>query len=209
MKLTILFLLTTLLCRAGDLDQGLAQIAMEQGLVLKFYKSPNDKNPVKVLELTYDSVRHIAGIKGGRASCEWLEPELFVPERSQFYLLCRSQNANWMELVVNEPNATRLWVRKSNKVKLISWVEFLSKMLYVSRELPASNPIYTRPDTNSERIFFVGQDFFKVKSIRGDWAEVYTPDDPNRPDELTQRLLTGWIRWKEDDILMIDYHTKN
>ena len=191
--------------RGQDLDHGLVQVDVEPGVVVQFYKSPNDKAALKRVEIIHDSAIGVPGVKGSRASCEWLEPELFAPDESQFYMICKSQAGEWMEVVVNDEKDETMWVKKSGKVRPISWLEFLHQMFVIERENPESNPICTKPDKGSSKLQYTGTDLFKARSIKADWMEIYTLEGANESDGVKEKISSGWIRWRDKDGLIISY----
>lgn len=68
--------------------------------------------------------------------------------------------------------------------------------------------IRTEPNEISKEIEYQGTDCFIVKSMKGDWIEITTPDycDENFTDSKTP-IKSGWIKWLKGDELIINYFT--
>ena len=66
--------------------------------------------------------------------------------------------------------------------------------------------IRKQPSDKADEIKYEGRDCFQVKSLKGDWIEISTTnycDEGKNKD----KIKSGWIKWRDGDKLLIDYHT--
>jgi len=81
-------------------------------------------------------------------------------------------------------------------------------MFGVARLPSSTQKIRTEPDEKSQEIEYQGTDCFVVKSMKGDWIEITTPNycDENFTDSKTP-IKSGWIKWRKGNELLISYFT--
>ena len=202
----ILFLLTTSLWGQIELGAGLVAIDFNDTTVLHFYTSRKDKQPAKTIEFFNDKTIDSWNIRNLDKQKPWLNPECLWLDYSSFIFRCKSQTKDWYELIVNNKNGQTLWLKKSAVTKYSSWKTFLSGMFGVSRLSDKKQVIRISPDDQSEGINYIGNDCFQVKSMKGDWIEIFTADycDDSYTDSKT-KIKSGWIKWREGNKLLIEY----
>jgi hypothetical protein len=202
----ILFLLTTNLWGQVELGVGLVSINFSDTTVLHFYSSPIDKQPTKTIEFFNDKTINSWNIRNLDKQKQWLKPECLWLDYSSFIFRCKSQTDDWYELIVNNENGQTLWLKKSALTKFSGWEEFLKGMFGVSRLPDKKQVIRTSPDDKSEEINYTGKDCFQVKSMKGEWIEIFTADycDDSYTDSKT-KIKSGWIKWKQGNSLLIEY----
>ena len=66
--------------------------------------------------------------------------------------------------------------------------------------------IRNSPADNGQEIKYNGTDCFQVKTLKGDWIEIFTGDHCDEYGSKT-RIKSGWIKWRSGDKLLIEYYT--
>jgi hypothetical protein len=78
-------------------------------------------------------------------------------------------------------------------------------MFAVDRREDKKQKIRKQPTDNADEIRYEGKDCFQVKSLQGDWIEIFTPNYCDEKGE-TIEIQSGWIKWKQGDELVIHYY---
>ncbi|KAA9339995.1 hypothetical protein [Adhaeribacter soli] len=217
-----LFFLATLdLFGQTPLGKGLVSIDCENGRILEFYPDTTDIKATKTIKILGDILPTTVGVTNHQEpkriwwgilslneQGEWNESQWLKPEQSGFSLELRfkQQTKGWYEVIVNNQNGQTYWLRKSKFTKYLSWEDHLKRQRSISR-LPASNqPIRRQPTEQSKSIKYSGPECFRIRSVSGDWVEifliVYLNEDPEKPKH---KIKTGWIKWRNGDNLLINY----
>ena len=204
----ILLLLVTNLLAQTDLGLGLVSINFDDKTTLHFYSTPNDKEPKRTIQFFNDQKINSWNIRDLDNQREWLNPEVLWLDYSQFVFRCLTVNANWLKVMVNNTTAETLWLKKSDLTTFNDWEGFLKEMFGVARLLDQQQKIRVSPSDNSDEIIYQGQDCFQVKSMKGDWIEIFTADycDESYTDGKT-KIKSGWIKWRQGNKLLIEYFT--
>lgn len=200
--------MTTCLWGQTELGIGLVSIHFSDSTILHFYSSPTEKQATKTIEFFNDKTINSWNIRELDKQKQWLKPECLRLDYSCFIFRCKSETSDWYELIVNNENAQSFWLKKSELTKYSSWETFLIGMFGVSR-LPENNQIIRDlPDEEANEIDYSGQDCFQVKSMKGDWIEVFTADycEDGYTDSKT-KIKSGWIKWKHGNTLLIEYYS--
>jgi len=200
----ILFLLTINLYGQSDLGIGLVSIKFDDKTVLNFYESQIDTTPTKTIEFFDDKSIKSWNIRNLDEQEKWLKPEVLWLDYSSFVFICRTQANNWFEVIVNNETGKSFWLKKSDTTKFSSWETYLVGTFNVSRLANHSQKIRKQPNNNSEEIKYFGQDCFQVKSMNGDWIEIFTADYCEESNTET-RIKSGWIKWRQGNDLLIVY----
>lgn len=139
---------------------------------------------------------------------EWLKPEILWLDYSFFVFRCLEIKANWLKVMVNNENGETLWLKKSELTIIQDWENYLKEMFGVERLPDQQQKIRSLPNETSKEIIYQGKDCFQVKSMKGDWIEIFTAEycDESYTDSKT-KIKSGWIRWRQENKLLIDYFT--
>ena len=203
MKLLILYLCLASYSLNKDIEAGIAEVEFDHPSFIKFYNKPDDDHFIKSIELINNKETHSVEFKDPDSFRVWARPEFFKPDYYRLAFRCKTKTERWLEIIVNDETGETLWVKYDHSFKYEGWLEFLREAFTIGRNEPTTNPIYTKPDINSAMINDSGrQDFFKVKSIKGDWMEIYDPEWAN----VNENIASGWIKWKKDGKLLIHYY---
>lgn len=206
--INILILFSTQVWSQTDLGIGLVSIDFDDKTVLEFYSDTLESEPVKVVEFFDDRTINSWNIKDLGKQKEWLKPEVLWLDYSAFTFRCLTRTDNWFEIIVNNENGKDYWLKQTEETKLKNWEEYLTDMFGVARLSSSPQKIRTEPDEDSQEIEYQGMDCFVVKSMKGDWIEITTPDycDENFTDSKTP-IKSGWIKWRNGNNLIINYFT--
>jgi len=204
----ILLLLTTNLLAQTDLGLGLVSINFDDKTTLHFYSTPSDKEPKRTIQFFNDQTINSWNIRDLDKHKEWLKPEILWLDYSQFVFRCLTAKDNWLEVMVNNETEETLWLKKSDLTTFSDWENYLKEMLEVARLPDQQQKIRSLPTDNSEEIIYHGQDCFQVKSMKGDWIEIFTADycDESYTESKT-KIKSGWIKWRQGNKLLIEYFT--
>jgi hypothetical protein len=204
----ILLLLSTQVWSQTDLGVGLISIDFDDKTILEFYSDTSATEPIKVVEFFDDRSINSWNIKDFDKQKEWLKPEGLWLDYFAFTFRCLTKTDKWFEIIVNIQTEKTYWLKKTDSTKFKSWEEYLKDMFGIERLSNYPQKIRTEPTENSQEIEYQGTDCFEVKSMKGDWIEITTPDycDENFTDSKTP-IKSGWIRWRKGDELVINYFT--
>lgn len=204
----ILLFLTTSLLAQTDLGLGLVSINFDDKTTLHFYSTPNDKEPKRTIQFFNDQTINSWNIRDLDKHKEWLKPEILWLDYSQFVFRCITVQDNWLKVMVNNETEETLWLRKSDLTTFRDWENYLKEMFGVARLPNQQQKIRVSPTDNSDEILYKGQDCFQVKSMKGDWIEIFTADycDESYTDSKT-KIKSGWIKWRQGNKLLIEYFT--
>lgn len=190
----------------ADLGLGLVSFNFGDSSVLHFYELPTDKQPVKNIVFFHDRRINSLNIRNLEKQQEWLNPEVLWLDYSSLIFRTRKIKDDWLEVVVNNETGKTLWLKKSNQTVFSSWEEYLMGMFSISR-LPGKKQIIRKhPREGSEEIRYSGQDCFQIKSMQGDWVEIFTPEHcDGESTDSKAKIISGWIKWRQGNDILINY----
>ena len=188
------------------LGLGLVAINFDDKTTLDFYSAPNDKKPNRTIQFFNDETISSWNIRDLDKHAKWLKPEILQLDYSQFVFRCITVQDDWFNVMVNNETEETLWLKKNKWTTFSNWENFLKEMFGVARLTNQQQKIRTLPTEDAEEIIYKGQDCFQVKSMKGDWIEIYTADycDKHNTDIKT-KIKSGWIKWREGNKLLIEY----
>ena len=94
-------------------------------------------------------------------------------------------------------NNKRVIVKKSENLKFQTWEEHLIKDVLSVDFDNETNPLHWQPNQSSEEIPYTHDELYEPVKIKGNWLKVRWGNNDN--------WKYGWIKWKENDILVIDF----
>ena len=190
----------------GTLGTGIVKIEFDGKTIVEFYSQPTDKSYSKKIEFFDDKSINSWNIKNLKEEQSWLKPEALWIDYSQFNFRCKSMNDEWFEVIVNNDNGQTYWIKKNPKIKLVTWESYLMDMFGVSRLDNKNQKIRKSPADSAQEIKYEGTDCFRVKTLKGDWIEIFTGDHCDEYGSKTQ-IKSGWIKWRSGNNLLIEYFT--
>jgi hypothetical protein len=185
------------------IGEGLVKIQFDDKPVIDFYKKPSDDVLTRRIEFYRDSISKGIRIKHFEEVSHWLKPEVLWLDDFQFNFRVKTIKDGWYEVVVNNENGHTFWIRNDRSTKFRSWEDYLRDMPTITRDPYNKQRIKTSPDEKAEELGYEGQDCFQVKSLRGNWIEIFTP--PTCDASLQTKVESGWIKWRSGNKLLIDY----
>ena len=203
---TILLILLTQRYGQVTLGIGIVKIEFDERTVVDFYKKPTDKVYFKRIEFFDDKAINSWNIKNLEKEKTWLKPEVLWLDYSEFNFRCKSINGDWLELIVNNDDGQTYWIKKKMTTKFLTWEQYLKDMFAVSRLDNKNQKIRNSPADNAQEVNYNGTDCFQVKTLKGDWIEIFTGDHCDEYGSKTQ-IKSGWIKWRDGDKLLIEYST--
>jgi hypothetical protein len=204
MNSLLLYLFMAISAKPAEMEAGLVQIESRSNYTIEFFKKPEDKTVARSIEMVYDTFSF--SMKDRDETMTWFKPEAYWPDYMPLTLRCKSKVKDWMEVVINNETSEAVWIKNNQRVKYLTWMEYLGNMFAIERIDTSSNPIYSKPDTTSGKMAYAGKDFFAVKTIIGDWMEIYSPDYTDSSSSISIKISSGWIRWKSGNKLLINYY---
>ena len=129
----------------------------------------------------------------------WLVPAHLKLDYQIFYFKVLRQTKNYFQIVGNEKTSHKTWIRKSDVI-FQSWPDFLLQVFAVEPKNWENNPIRIKPLSHASPIQKISEDaVLNPLSIDGEWIEVKVLNDNY------EEVARGWLRWRTNDALTIDY----
>lgn len=188
------------------LGKGLLSVNFDDKTIIAFYANKDDKTPAKTIEFFNDKSINSFNIKNLTTQSKWLSPEILLLDYSLLVFRVRASNENWAEVIVNNTTGESYWIRTNKSMTQLTWQAFLKDKFGVSRLNASKQKIKKFPSATSSDLNYKGKDCFQVKSMKGDWIEIFTADycDESYTDSKT-KIKSGWIKWREGNKLLIEY----
>ena len=114
------------------------------------------------------------------------------------FLRAMTISKNWIEVVVNRLTGETRWV-DAQAVRFVDWPRFLLDVAAVEVPEAGTNPIRIKPLGHASILADAPGIPLPVLGVRGSWLQVATIHVADRIPPW------GWIRWREDDRLLISY----
>ncbi|MEO8073501.1 MAG: hypothetical protein ABI686_09655 [Acidobacteriota bacterium] len=161
----------------------------------------------KVVEFFNDQSINSLNIKNLGSQKKWLKPEALWLDYSTFSFRCKSKTENWFQVIVNNESGQTLWIKREKFTKFSSWAVYLKSKFVVERLPNHKQAIRMLPLNSSPQIKYVGEDCFQIRSMKGEWIEVFTSDfcRSGYADNNKTIVKSGWLKWKNANTLLINY----
>lgn len=208
---------------AGDVDE----ITDEAPVKERFERKIGDSKGVVTLSQTYgenDTVK-IYNADGSiwyefsyydDAAFDQLEsintefrPFAFHPDYLILGLRVTGEDDKRYEVVVNEEDGLKKFVRKDDKV--LEYEPFEKHILstYAIDFDSDKNPVLDEPEGKKVTEDYSKVAIFKAVQVSGDWVELKwseptTKADANTNETQDEREKTGWVRWRKDGTMLIE-----
>jgi len=187
-----------------DLDKppmglGMAKPNFFDNKVLYFYGNPNLEKTILDHTPT-DSLLFIKTELGMEISYAppWFVPAHLKLDYDILYIRVISIQSDFIEVLVNESNGQTSYMDRS-KNKLYLWPEFLLTINSVDPVNHENNPVRVKPLSHAGLVSNQHYAFLKPIRISNQWIQVEMLDD------AFNFLGKGWIKWRENDRLLISY----
>ena len=187
----------------SPLGIGVVEIEFDASTVVEFYEKPADQAYARRIEFFDDKNIGSWNIKDLDKHQLWLKPEVLWLDYSQFKFRCKSVTGDWLEVIVNNQTGRTYWIRRTAGTAFIRWEEYLQGV-WVNRLAEKMQPIRKQPAETAPEIPYQTSDCFRVRSVMGEWMEIFSDEDCESPPGVT--IKSGWIRWRRGNELLIDYY---
>jgi hypothetical protein len=200
--LTIIFNFIILATFAqSKLGIGLVSIDFDDKTKIEFYESSDMKKVLKTIEFFNDESINSWNIKDLKSHQNWLQPESLWLDYYQFTFRAKTIHTDCYEVYVSD-NRT-MWIKKTDFTNCLTWEEYLQNMFSVERIEKNTQNIYSRPFTKSEIIKLDSKDdCFSVIRMQNEWVEIETSEHCENG-----KKVKGWIKWRNNEELLINYYT--
>jgi hypothetical protein len=188
--------------------KGLVTIEIYKNSIIKFYKNALDTDTYKQIKIVQD--QKIKELNVDNPSVfEWFLPEQFAPEINNVTFVFTDTLNGRISVISNSSKSEELWIDKSSNTRILTWEEYLVGAFSVSRNDTVINKLHSNPSDGSSVIFYNQIDCFKVKQMKNNWIEIYTPDFCESLSNNKAKVSSAWIRWRRDGRIIITYFSKS
>lgn len=188
--LTIILSLGILTSSAIELGLGIVNIDINKTKEIRFYKNKTDRTPEKTIHLIEKNGDIVIQEDDYQ---KWLSPESIHLDYSIFIFRYTAFHDNWVEVIVNNDNGTKLWVRKTETMSIKKWQAFLVESTTAVDPLIPTE-IKLEPSFKSKTIRkSTKKDCFEAIEIRGDWIKIKTNQKLDC-NEHPSHIKSGWIK---------------
>ena len=202
---SLLLLLSFSLFSQTDLGIGIVSINFDSNTEMNFYQNTTDKNPSKTLRFFDDPEINSWNICDLEHQKDWLQPESLWLDYHSFNFRVVEKNADWYKVIVNNETGKIMWLENSEITDFHNWEEYLRNMFSISRLPQTDQKILKSPISDAPEIPYQGQDCFQVKNMKGEWIEIFTPEHCEEFTDSNSKIKSGWISWRKDNELIIEY----
>ncbi len=128
----------------------------------------------------------------------WLVPDQLKLDYGILFFKVSSVSRDYLEIVVNKTTGQTAWVSRSSGT-LSYWPEFLLNAFSVENKNPDDANLKVKPLSNASPVN-IAHAYLNPILIKGDWiqVEIYDHDD--------KMVTTAWLKWKNDNELLIKYY---
>ena len=120
---------------------------------------------------------------------------ILTEEYQVFALKCLSQDKAYYKVI--QDNGKIGFIKKDNsKIQFETWEKHILKLFSVDFEVK-TNQLFKEPVPTSEKIALDPDEFYHPSKIQGDWLQLKWGNKDN--------WNYGWIKWKENTKLLIEF----
>lgn len=132
-------------------------------------------------------------------SIHGFSPRMYEFEFGILFFDCLGKTNGYYEILVHQARGVSKKVSIHERyVTFYAWEDFLS-ICYITFD-SNTNPLRSAPSNDAETVYPFNDFFFRVVEMKDDWIRVECNDDCKYCDK---GKLTGWIRWKDRDTLLV------
>jgi len=184
-----------------ELGLGVIEVDINQTKEIRVFANKEEKEPEKAIRLVKLNGDIIIEEKD---YSKWLKPESVWLDYSQFLFRFTKIEGDWIQIIINNDSGGKKWIKKSTNLKNIYWDKFLIDNT-TAIGTPISIEIKIAPSTESKTLRRSStKDCFEAVEIKGDWLKIKT-NETLECNEHPEPIKSGWIKWKSDNKLIIDY----
>jgi len=185
------------------LGMGMLKIDFRQLPVLQLYVDTNAVSPAQSVRIVKNQSEEYS-IENVDSS-GWFKPEQLFFEYDIFLMRVDTVAGNWYKVQVNSTSGATLWIRADTAKKFINWKTFLLKEISAVDKGDFNLDIKTTPSDKATTIKKIETtDCFQVLDVKGDWIKVKTNKEMEC-SESKKPVASGWIRWRQNNRLTVNY----
>ena len=114
------------------------------------------------------------------------------------------EDSNRFKVIVNEDTGLKKHVKKADKnLEFETWEKHILKTFAIEFK-EKENPLRETPNGKLKKVEFSKIEFFRAVEIKDEWLKVKWDIEPN-PNNDSKKTNFGWIKWKEDGKLLIEW----
>jgi hypothetical protein len=129
-------------------------------------------------------------------------PFAFHQDHFLLAVKCTEATDKFLEVVVNEETGLRKYVKANDPtLKLEPWEKFVLSVFAIKFDKKA-NPILETPNGQVKSVGIPPDASFRPVETEGDWLKIRWDQAGAKTGEGSK----GWIRWKNDESLLVDFY---
>lgn len=186
-----------------SLGMGMLKIDYRQLFLLELYADTNTVSPTQSLRIIKNQSEEYS--IENQDSNAWFKPEQLFFEYDIFLMRVDTLAGNWYKIQVNSATGATLWTKADTAKKFINWKTFLLNEISAVDKGDYNLDIKTTPSDKAPTIKKIETtDCFQVLEIKGDWMKIKTNKEMEC-SESKKQVTSGWIRWRQNNRLTINY----
>ncbi len=129
----------------------------------------------------------------------WFYPEHLKLDYDILYLKAISLSRDWVEVEVNRESSLTAWILSAD-AKVLFWSEFLLQVHSFEPKDPERNLTRVKPLENASPVKGISYSILVPVMIKANWIKV------EMFDENYEKAGEGWLIWKANEELQINYY---
>lgn len=182
---------------------GLVHFDLKTTTTVTFYSAADtSKRMNTTLTFSYDKKTKAATLVSGNEN-GWLKPEILDPAHMLFTLRCIEKSSGWFKVMTNNQSGACVYLHAADNISYNTWIQEIESAKQITRTKKEMNPICK--SAGNALTYPWDQkypDCFRPVTILGQWVKIETRSDCA---DGTTKIKEGWIRWRDDDNLLINY----
>jgi len=194
-----------ILCAQLKVGQGILKINISNFPSMMLYADTLQESPLRKVEVKKDTSGEVV-ITDREEVDKWFKPEQLFLEYDIFMMRVDVVSGKWIQVYTDNERGITMWTRVDPNFEFIPWEKFLLKEISAIDKHPSfSLNIKISPADNSKTIRKIEPtDCFEVLEIKGSWMHIKT-NLRSECNESKKIIKSGWIKWKQDGKLTINY----
>jgi hypothetical protein len=203
----IIFILLSNACfgqKTIEAGIGILQVDFEKISTLNFFEKITDLKPSKNITV-FKVGEYDHDLKNRSEAEKWFDPETLWFEYYIFNLRVIDKNGKWLNVVVNNQTGETMWIKTVTGLNFVTWEKFLLNTTAISGNQNFVIEVKTKPNDESKTLRKLGQkECLESIEIKGDWMRVKTNEilDCDDSGKIQEQ---GWIKWRQNNYLAIEY----
>jgi hypothetical protein len=134
---------------------------------------------------------------------DWFQPYTLVYDYHILHFCVTDSSNGWYQIIVNQEEDKRMWLELNEGCRVMSWDNFIQREASnIVRLSKVKTHIYSESGTGSEEVDYEGNDQFSASKISGEWMQL----EPGGCREGDPNFKSGWIRWRDENELHVEFY---